>query len=54
MICLKCQGSGLIPCKTIYCSHCHGKTCYLCNGKGTIKIGYDECDICFGKGEFSR
>jgi len=51
MKCQKCEGSGLIPCKTIYCYHCRGISCYLCHGRGTIKVGYDECDNCLGKGE---
>lgn len=54
MSCSKCQGSGLMPCKTIYCYHCRGLCCYLCNGRGTIKVGYDECDCCNGSGEILR
>ena len=54
MKCQKCEGSGLIPCKTIYCYHCRGISCYLCDGRGTIKVGYDECNNCLGKGECFR
>jgi DnaJ-class molecular chaperone len=54
--CSNCKGSGLEKVETEFCS-CYTPEkfgCYVCQGKGFTKSGYDTCQKCHGSGSIEQ
>ena len=56
VLCTNCDSSGFEKVETEFCS-CYTPErfgCYICQGRGIIKSGYDTCQKCDGTGSLNK